>query len=390
MPKTAEDPSSTDAATPVAKPVPPAVNRRSTLEYFSPTRATDRFWRLFSSREKVIENLKTLKWVIPITLVIWVYAEREQVVAPTGPNVSNVPIQINPDPTRYIELVGNQNPTVNLKLTGPQQAFDRVRQELTAIPSPLKIDLGAGVTIGRNEPVNIVDHIQDNDLFKRYGVTVLEADPPYLHVNVDELKTIELPIQVPPGITNLSDVSFDPPKVTVSGPESLVTNNGNLKAIAELIGLSQLNAPGKHTVPSITVTLSSQIPMVQEKLRIEKPQNSQVKVEMTVLDADVPGEIHDLPITLDISPSTANAYSVVVNDGAETVSKIKVTGPKDLIDALQQKRIPAEAMMKIIFPDDATNAEPKTLTYILPPGVKVDKEDADKKFNLVLKLRPPP
>src|SRR5205807_2622098 len=39
-------------------------------------------WHRFGARftrENVISNLKTLAWVVPLTLLIWIYAEREQV-----------------------------------------------------------------------------------------------------------------------------------------------------------------------------------------------------------------------------------------------------------------------------------------------------------------------
>ena len=41
-------------------------------------------WHRFASRftrEAVISNLKTLAWVVPLTLLIWIYAEREQVAS---------------------------------------------------------------------------------------------------------------------------------------------------------------------------------------------------------------------------------------------------------------------------------------------------------------------
>src|SRR6478735_8471482 len=42
-------------------------------------------WQRFVSRftrENVISHLKTLAWVVPLTLLIWIYAEREQVDTP--------------------------------------------------------------------------------------------------------------------------------------------------------------------------------------------------------------------------------------------------------------------------------------------------------------------
>src|ERR1700722_247047 len=108
MSKTADETSSAPAPAPETLPVKTSPSRRSALDYyFNPSRASDRFWRMFSSREKTVENLKTLAWVIPITLVVWIYAEREQVVIPNGPNVSNVSVEIvSGDSHRWVEMVG--------------------------------------------------------------------------------------------------------------------------------------------------------------------------------------------------------------------------------------------------------------------------------------------
>src|SRR5215212_8683287 len=54
------------------------------------------------TRDNIVSNLKTLAWVVPLTLLIWIYAEREQ-VAPAK-DVS-VPFELtSPDPGRIVTL----------------------------------------------------------------------------------------------------------------------------------------------------------------------------------------------------------------------------------------------------------------------------------------------
>jgi hypothetical protein len=380
MSKTADDSSSSDSITTVAKP---AVNRRSegVFEHRPPV-ATNRFWRLFSRREKVIENLKTLGWVIPITLIVWIYAEREQVVSP--PTVSNVPILLRPDPGRVVEFSGNPDPTVNLKLTGPQQGFDRVRQQLTAIPSPLKIDV-SNLGIGKDIPVNVLDRIQDNEVFKNNGVTVQTVDPSGLKVNIDRAAQAEVPVELPPDITNLSDVVFDPPKVMVHGPESELFVKGTkallptVKVFANLSGISQLK-PGKHAMAAVPVSLST-----PGKLHID-PGQTQVKADFTVQDADVSYTIPSMPIVLEVSPTFANTFSVKVNHGVESISDTRVIGPKALIDDLIQGRFHPKAVLVLDSDDDSPG--PRKLAYKLPTGVTVDKEDEARTIDFEQKPRP--
>ena len=113
----------------------PAISRRSVMEYSGASSAVDRFRRMIPAREKAIDVAKTMVWVIPLTLIIWIYAEQEQVIA-TPANVSNVQLRINAGDGRYFAVVGSADPTVTsvaLKLTGPQEAVRRVSDELTKI-----------------------------------------------------------------------------------------------------------------------------------------------------------------------------------------------------------------------------------------------------------------
>ena len=67
-------------------------------------------WHRFASRftrEAVISNLKTLAWVVPLTLLIWIYAEREQVG--TQKDVS-VPFELATDPSRFVSLADTRPP----------------------------------------------------------------------------------------------------------------------------------------------------------------------------------------------------------------------------------------------------------------------------------------
>src|SRR5689334_24678115 len=71
------------------------------------------------TRDNVISNLKTLAWVIPLTLLAWVYAEREQ-VAPFKDE--SIPFELKSvDPNRVVSLARkDQDKNLILDLLGPQ------------------------------------------------------------------------------------------------------------------------------------------------------------------------------------------------------------------------------------------------------------------------------
>src|SRR6185369_2773431 len=88
-------------------------------------------WRRFQqnfTRENVISNAKTLAWVIPLTLLIWIWAEREQVATTKD---EPVPFElVNNDGERSVTLKPPQDRNVILELQGPYARLQDVLNKL--------------------------------------------------------------------------------------------------------------------------------------------------------------------------------------------------------------------------------------------------------------------
>ena len=124
------DDESTFDATPITTPLHPgpssssAASRRSPLSYY--TSAAKRSVRDAFSRQQLIEGVKAFLWVAPLTILIWIYAEREQLA--TQKNFP-IPIEIrSSDPRQVIEILTGDG-TVRADLVGPRAQLDRVREE---------------------------------------------------------------------------------------------------------------------------------------------------------------------------------------------------------------------------------------------------------------------
>src|SRR5438094_5206075 len=104
--------------------------KKNVLEYWRDSTVSElRRWRENVTREQVISNLKTLAWVIPLTLLIWIYAEREQVG--TMKDVS-VPFELATDPNRSVSLAETRPPqdkNLILEIQGPQARLQEVKQK---------------------------------------------------------------------------------------------------------------------------------------------------------------------------------------------------------------------------------------------------------------------
>src|SRR3982751_5576817 len=128
-------------ADPSIKPDAPVI-RSHRLDYAPPLTPVERLFRYLPARDSILGFLKTLVWVAPLTLLIWVYAEREQNVTQSG---IIVPIDVRTsDPNRIVTLRGPADKNVVLELFGPRAKVDHIRDFLKPDPTrgaPLIIDI---------------------------------------------------------------------------------------------------------------------------------------------------------------------------------------------------------------------------------------------------------
>jgi hypothetical protein len=343
--------------------------RKPVLDYFP--QIGNRVTRFLSSGHKMVEGLKTLAWVVLFTLLTWIYAEREQIVV--SPNVAGVAIDIrSSDPSRYVDTP-DLSPTVNLQLTGPQQAVERVRNLLSMRIPHEKLPIDIKSRLGTDQWVNIVQGIQDLAIFKENGVTVQQSQPAELKVNIYMMGQRVLKVQIPPTITNLTaDTRFTPETVTVSGPTEWV-NKKDLTVYAKLEDYQQL-PQGQHTIQSVPLEF---IPP-QPKLVVAP---STVSANAVVVASDVPYEITDpIPVNFKILGIMWGRFKVVEpTDGDYSVPNLHVKGPQAGIDEIKNKTFKVEATLRI-EPGDAGDAVPKQLKYDLPAGVSVTGDDQNRPF----------
>src|SRR5882762_4342139 len=80
------------------------------------------------SRDQVMSGLRSLLWVGPLTVLIWIYAEREQLA--TAPNVK-VPVElVSSDPNFIVSLANPEQRWVTVSLSGPHAQLDTAREKV--------------------------------------------------------------------------------------------------------------------------------------------------------------------------------------------------------------------------------------------------------------------
>lgn len=340
------------------------------------------------SRDQLIAGLKSMPWVIPMTVLIWVYAEREEVVP------ESVTFYVQPrnaDSSRLVELgTTPQNATplgpveVHAEISGPKEKVDQVVERLTSVSGAIAREIGGNLAPGAH--VIPLANLNDDPYFVKNGVSLSKLQPSEFSVYVDPIIQVDAEVKADPKVTNLEGpVIFDPPTVRVSGPESiLASRQGKLIAYAEL---GQLNEPGAKNIANVPVTLS----ITGRDISISP---TTVSAKFSVKKSDVEDVIPSIPVWVEYPPGQFwDKYRAVYD---HDISDVKVTGPADVIRDLKN---PAhEPRPKAIF-DPMTaippinTANPTGVDYFAQKvsfdfgdtAVKISPDDTHKtiKFNIV-------
>jgi hypothetical protein len=337
------------------------------------------------SREQLFSSLKSLAWVVPLTVLIWIYAEREQLVP-----LTNIPISVDvkcADPKKLAILVAPADGQVLVDLSGPRAQLDALREKLDPRggSGPVQIDVPADLPPGRHP---IATAMLSRDV-RFSAVTVNRTNPSYLDVLIDPIVEREVTVKAPPEVTSLADApAFTPSTVRVSGPQSYFENadkqtQGQLVAYADLATYKDIKVPGPHTANGIRVTLP-----VHDTHVVISPATVSAAIEVKRADATL--KLKSVPVFAVAAPTMLNLYRISLPDNPEnTFANVTVTGPEDQINLLRDENF--EPRPVATFRVTRENAgKPTPVRFSLPEGVKVAPEDAQRTVTYTLTPRENP
>ena len=348
------------------------------------------FWlRRSLEPENLWQGFKTLAWVCPLTILIWVYAEREQVA--TDKDISfSIEVRIN-DPKRVVSLQRPVEKVVVADLSGPRSNLDNVIAKLQRHNSD---EPGIEITVDPSYSPGIVhemftkEALEANPLFRQNGITLAACLPAKLAIDVDDLDELDLEVQVPPGVTNLVGAPvFDPRSVKIRGPHRAIQKAktaGKLAAYAELDGLDVLKTPGPHDIPAVRIT-----PLEDPSLSFSP---ATVSATLSVRESDVTYTIPSVPVWIYGAPGVLGKYRVETQ--TQVLTNVKVTGPPDKIELLQRKDFSPQphAMLEVRSDDAGKPSVSRPIRFDLPPGMNLRVSDDDSQrtveFHLVEEKTP--
>jgi hypothetical protein len=374
--------------TPVTSPPQPrpkrAVTPRPRRSYWAQLAAGVRAWaRETFAPDQLLNGLKSLMWVAPLTILIWIYAEREQI----SRNVSvQFRIEVKNSDPRFLVLLRDADglPHADLQvqalLSGPHARVDEVVQSLKAIGGavPVEVDtqhLGPGI-----HPVSL-SALENNSLFVKAGVTVTTPVPREVNVSIDPIVSKDVEVRARPTVTNLEKPPvFEPRKVRVTGPESLL-QGATLVAYAELPPLQE---PGMRDIPNVEVAL----PFNDAHVTISP---AMVSAKVEVKNAEVAGEVNAMPVWAVYPPGPF--WDKYKPEFEPFISNVKVIGPADMVKQINDAAFTPKpkAILDVSTADPPVKADPTGVRYtgrlkieFNDTGLKLSPEDTHKTITFTI------
>ena len=328
--------------------------------------------REFMRPERLREFGKTLTLVAPLTLLIWIWAEREQTVG-SKENPEKQTFQLAVQPTgvgRAVSLAAGQNNTITVGFSGPRVGSDGMKAALLDHPEDrvMKIDVPDTYEPGSEYRVTIDPTLLNKQkIFSDNGLYVFAAEPAFVQVFVDRQVEREVPVTLPPELSEgVASMQCDPSTVKITGPERLIKQldvSGALKAEIDIASLAELRKnPGKP-LEKIPLRPIENAPGV-------KFSTSTIARATLTLSQEEQG---DLPFLV-VNVSKPQFLNVVVNVTPETLKNVRVIGPSDVLKQLHDEKIVPKpyAELLILREDIGSKGATRVPTIReLPPGVRV-------------------
>jgi hypothetical protein len=364
----------------------------------APWRGIKAMFNAYRTREGTLRALRTIAWVIPLTLLIWAWAEREQAVE----EQVVLPIQISSGvPDRVVVLTNSTNRNITAKLFGPRAGIDAVRAKAGANPFKIvlgKADLPAD-SATKQVSVMLRELLGRDEIFKSSGVAIQGTDPPYVMVGVDQLDQRKLPVEASAeDEQRLGQIIIQTDPVTVTGPRLLFMEaedqrldyvrylkKGRLVLLANLRDYFADGKPARHE----NVDLPIRFPIPDQP--VQHPSSVKATIELRPL-VKKSATLQVVPIYSQAPNPILNTYKIVCDP--EVLRNVKVTGPEKQIDLLLPSSPGAEpafkpyVVLKIgettgLTGDVGVARKFAAEDFVLPAGVTVEGE-----YSVTVKLTP--
>lgn len=291
-----------------------------------------RWGRETFARDQMLAGLKQLAWVAPLTVLIWVYAERAQLEPAND--------------VRFAVEVHSSNPKVAVRLKEPADGYisvdlmaarnrlDDIRRELGPRDKAVRFEANVNLREGEHQiPVSAV--VTREPRFE--GLSIRGSEPSHIIVVVDPIVEETVKVEVREEDKALFDqISLDPPTVKVRMPkaeraELTKTTMGRLVAHADLTALRNQPPGRKANLSGVRVALEGapadggasiaiEPPTLAASLTVKERAKTFTIPELPI-DESIANRLHD-DVRVEIRPLVL--FDVVISGTPEVIDEVKL------------------------------------------------------------------
>jgi hypothetical protein len=329
--------------------------------------SSGRWFRRHTTATALLDGLKTAVWVVPLTVLIWVYAEQEQSKDEGGQQVQFEVYSADPD--RIVTLLRPGDDIALVGIRGPKANVENVKRLLQKPEPQVRIRIPANVQTSMLNYA-IASEIASAPIFKSNGVTVTSVSPGSVQINVEQIKEITIDVKAPPGAPIVGDPIFTPSSVKLRAPSGAIekaTADGKpIFAYARIPTSGDAAKPGQHD----NVILKLDLPVDGEHVTLTPPT---VSASYLVKQNDTTENLESLPIRRSY-PGEMDADWAV--EAQPTISNVRIKGPKDkieqILDHIRTGNNPPYATLRIDSSDKGKTDATKPLEFnLIEPDVMV-------------------
>ncbi len=343
-------------------------------------------WQQFKSRltpwlerQRLMSFMRTMAWTVPLTVLIWIYAEHEQLGMD---RMVAIPIDVRIEaPNRLVTLISPADKNILADLSGPRANLERVKNQLNPADSGgrLVLTIPPDQAPGSEPQFNTLDRLNNQPLFRYNGITITNCNPPFLKLRVDQMVEYDVAVQAPADLANLeAPPLFSPRTVKVRGPKGELGDPSRLFVLADITNLEILRTPGEHKLSDVRLIP----PLRGEQVTVSPPT---VSATVRVRRADVSLVLPSVPIFVAAPLGVLDKYRVNISGGS-FIPNVTVIGPQEQIDRLEKQSVLPRAILEITD-KDAGEERSRPVRFELPAGVKASAQDATRNVEFRLQDR---
>jgi len=306
----------------------------------------------------MLERLRTILVVTLVTLLIWLYAESQNldVLRKSGIEVQIIP----PATSNLVIRRASPDQTFRLELEGSTGAIAEVTSELSR---PLRLPLGTDVMPDRPGKHNVAmtDVLRAIPSIGGLGLTIRGVDPPTLEYTVDRFQDVLLDVRVAelPGVQIEGAIAVNPARVRVRIPMTALGERDpqSLRLVATP-DAAALAAVSEGTPANVPALLS--LPELPDSSGVAFDVST-VRLAFTLKSQRAALTLPAVPIHLVLPEVDQARYDISL--ASPFIAGVRINGPSQLLQRIQSGSFPLFAYLILGSDELAQGVTRKQLSF---------------------------